>query len=60
MNEQNRMNIELQALQVWSLLTVAAETDTDNKEALEALPQVCAVARDMAQAVYKAIADKSV
>ncbi len=56
----NDMNYEMEALKLKSLLTVIAGIDPDNTKALPEVVEVAKIAKDIAETLYCALADREV
>lgn len=56
--EQKNIDFEIEALKLKSLLTVIAGFDPDNKNALYEVVEVAKMAKDIAETLYCAFADK--
>lgn len=58
--KENIVNYEAEALKLKSLLTVIAGIDPDNTEALPEVVEVAKMAKDIAETLYCAFADREV
>ncbi len=56
--EQKKIDFEIEALKLNSLLTVIAGFDPDRGEALPEVVEVAKMAKDIAETIYCALADR--